>query len=167
MARLLVLWLLSERSSYGYEIKKTLGDEANRIWFALEDASIYSVLRTLTKNGYAEAVGTERAGARPTRTRYAITAAGRRYYRQLLVDALSTPARPIGPIDVALAARGDLPAADVGVALAQRAAALDEMASELRVGHRSAPSPAMAARNLAVIEAEQAWLAELDHTTIT
>lgn len=167
MARLLVLWLLSERSCYGYEMKKALSDESTRFWFALDDASIYSVLRTLTKHGYAEAVGVEQEGARPRRTRYAITGEGRRHYRELLVEALSTPVRPIGPIDIALAARGDLPATEVGMALAERAKRLDRTATRIREHRRGAPSPAIADRNLAIVEAERAWLATLDQATIT
>ena len=61
MARLLVLWLLSERSSYGYEIKKALGGQGTALWFRLDDASIYSALRTLTKHGQLNVtIGEER-----------------------------------------------------------------------------------------------------------
>ena len=87
MARLLVLWLLNERPMHGYEIKKSLSDAGMRFWFGLEDASIYSVLRTLAKHGYAVASAPEQQGNRPARTRYEITTEGRRHYRQLLEQA--------------------------------------------------------------------------------
>ncbi len=167
MARLLVLWLLSERSSYGYEIKKALGDEASSFWFPLEDASIYSALRTMTKHGHVREVGTEQDGRRPPRTRYAITAQGRRHYRQLLIDALATPILPVSAVDIALAARGDLPPTDVGEALARRAKSLDEIAARIDSLRSATPSPEIANRNLALVEAERAWLTALDQSTIT
>lgn len=167
MARLLVLWLLNERSSYGYEIKKALSDEATAFWFSLDDASIYSALRTLAKHSHIEDVGTEQQGRRPPRTRYAITPQGRRYYRQLLLDALATPSLPISAIDVALAARGDLDATSVSEALARRAMSLDEIAARIDALRPGAPSPEIAARNLTLVDAERAWLAALDQSTIT
>ena len=167
MARLLVLWLLAERSSYGYEIKKALSDEATGFWFSLDDASIYSALRTLTKHGHTKQLGTEQEGRRPQRTRYAITSSGRRYYRSLLVDALATPSLPVAPVDVALAARGDLDPTAVSEALARRATSLDELATGIEAARLSTPSPAIASRNLALVDAERAWLAALDQSTIT
>ncbi len=167
MARLLVLWLLSERSSYGYEIKKSLSDDTTAFWFSLDDASIYSALRTLTKHGFTREVGVEKQGGRPPRTRYAITAEGRRYYRQLLNEALSTPSLPVAAIDIALAARGDLDAASVGTALARRAKSLEELTARIEANRSGSPSPEIASRNLAIVRAEQAWLASLDQSTIT
>ena len=60
MARLLVLWILSERASYGYEIKKALTDQGMAFWFGLEDASVYQVLRTLVDHYRVELVGLTR-----------------------------------------------------------------------------------------------------------
>ena len=167
MTRLLVLWLLNERSSYGYEIKKALSDDDIAFWFALDDASIYSALRTLTKHGHAVEVGVEQDGHRPKRTRYAITPAGRQQYRQLLLDALSTPVLPVAAIDVALAARGDLDPTEVGQALAKRAKTLNEMAAGIEAARPGTPSPEIARRNLALVESELDWLAGLDQSTIT
>ncbi len=167
MVRLLVLWLLSERSSYGYEIKKALSDDAMDFWFSVDDGSIYSALRTLTKRGYIIEVGTEQPGRRPRRTRYAITADGRRYYRQLLEEALAVPTLPVGPIDVALAARGDLDSSAISEALSRRAKALDDLAAGIEAAAPGTPSAQIAVRNLAIVNAERTWLAELDHKTIS
>jgi DNA-binding PadR family transcriptional regulator len=167
MARLLVLWILSERACHGYEIKKALSDEGTAFWFGLDDTSIYSALRTLVKLGYAREVGTERDGARPPRTRYEITPDGRAHYRDLLVEALATPRLPTAPIDVALAANGDLDETTVRDALARRAAALEELEAGIRRSAQAAPSPQIAARNAALVDAERAWLADLDPTHIT
>lgn len=167
MARLLVLWILSEHPMHGYQIKKALSDEGMSFWFGLEDASIYSVLRTLAKNGYAQELPSEQAGNRPRRTRYRITPAGRRYYRNLLAEALAQPTPSIAAVDVALAARGDLDSATVSEALATRTKSLHELEAQIEAARAAAPAPAMVDRNLALVRAELAWLAELDHATIT
>jgi DNA-binding PadR family transcriptional regulator len=167
MARLLVLWILSERACHGYEIKKALSDQGTAFWFGLDDTSIYSALRTLVKLGFARELGTEREGARPPRTRYEITPGGRAHYRELLVEALATPRLPTAPIDVALAANGDLDEATVRAALTRRAAALDELADRIRRAAAAAPSRHIVERNRALVDAERAWLAALDPSAIT
>jgi DNA-binding PadR family transcriptional regulator len=167
MARLLVLWLLAERQLTGYEIKKALSDEGMKFWFGLEDASIYSTLRTLTKHGHAQIVGTEQQGNRPARTRYRITNEGRRYYRGLLTHVLAVPSLPIAPIDVVLAASGDLEPTTVSEALARRSKALHELAAQIAELAAAAPSPTIADRNLCMVAAEIAWLNSLDQRRIT
>lgn len=167
MARLLVLWLLNERAMHGYQIKKALTDDGMAFWFRLEDASIYSVLRTLTKNGYAESDGGDSGGGRRQRTTYRITSSGRQYYRSLLAEALATPVRPASPIDVALSARGDLEPTEVSSALADRSKRLHELVAEMQRGKRAAPSAAMVERNLAVVQAELDWLDRLDHSSVS
>jgi DNA-binding PadR family transcriptional regulator len=167
MARLLVLWILSERASYGYEIKKALTDGGTAFWFGLDDTSIYSALRTLVKHGYAREVGIEQPGARPPRTRYEITAAGRRHYRELLIEALATPRPPTAPIDVALAAHGDLDEATVRAALDRRNAALSDLEAGIHGAAAAAPGRAIVDRHLAAVRAEREWLARLDPATIT
>jgi DNA-binding PadR family transcriptional regulator len=167
MARLLVLWLLSEHPMHGYQIKKALSDDGMAFWFALEDASIYSVLRTLAKNGYAEELPTEQHGNRPPRTRYRITRSGRRFYRHLLADALANPTMPTAPIDVALAARGDLDSNAVSEALATRSKSLHVLEAQIESARSAAPAAAIVDRNLALVRAELSWLGQLDHATIT
>ena len=167
MARLLTLWLLAERPLTGYEIKKALTDDGMRFWFGLEDGSIYSVLRTLTKHGHAEIVATEQHGNRPTRTRYRITAAGRRHYRELLVEALATPALPVAAIDVALAAGGDLDPTVVGEALATRTKALHELLADAEAHRNASPASIIVDRNVALLSAELDWLARTDDRSAT
>ena len=52
--------------------------------------SLYTVVKNLEKNGFVEPIGTSRQGARPERTLYQITEAGRRelveWTRELLAD---------------------------------------------------------------------------------
>lgn len=161
MARLLILWLLAERPLHGYQVKRILTDDGMAFWFGLEDASIYSVLRTLAKNGYATELEPEQEGNRPLRTRYAITPAGRVHYRQLLREAISTVHLPMAPIDVALAAAGDLPEADIQAALTERAANLRALADEIDQHRRAAPNDRIPTRTAAIVAAEIGWLTQL------
>jgi DNA-binding PadR family transcriptional regulator len=158
MTRLLVLWLLAERPRYGYEITKSLSDSGMRFWFAVEEASIYSVLRTLTRNGYAVEQAVERADTRRPRVRYALTPAGRAYYADLLRSALAQPAGVASVVDVALAAGGDLDEAEVSELLDRRAGALTELRDELDRQARSAPDAGIVDRRRALVDAELTWL---------
>lgn len=167
MARLLVLWILSERASYGYQIKKALTDGGMAFWFGLDDTSIYSALRTLVKLGYATEAGTEQDGARPPRTRYRITPEGRAHYRELLAEALAAPRLQVAPIDVALAAAGDLDTATVSEALGRRAAELGDLLAGIERAAAAAPSRSIVERNRVLIEAELAWLRTVDPSTIS
>jgi len=165
VARLLVLWLLNERPMHGYQIKKALADDGMAFWFALEDASIYSVLRTLAKKGYV--VERAETGSVRPRTVYRITPEGRTYYQTLLANALAVPSSTVGPIDVALSARGDLDPTTISSSLAARGKHLHEQMAEMERGRRAAPSNAMVDRNLALVRAEVEWLEHLDHSSIS
>jgi DNA-binding PadR family transcriptional regulator len=162
MARLLVLWILSERASYGYEIKKALTDQGMAFWFGLEDASVYQVLRTLVRHGHAREVGVEREGARPPRTRYALTPSGRRHYADLLRQAGAQVSLPVAGIDVVLAAQGDLDRDELDAVLADRGERLRRLRDQIGEHRAGCPHPAVAARNLALVDAELAWLDDLD-----
>lgn len=167
MARLLVLWILSERASYGYEIKKALTDQGMAFWFGLEDASIYQVLRTLVRHGHAREVGIEQEGSRPPRTRYALTPSGRRHYADLLRQVGGQVSLPVAGIDVVLAAQGDLDRDDLDAALTRRGAELHRLRDRINEHRAACPHPAIADRNLALVDAELAWLDDLDLDLIT
>ena len=158
MTRLLVLWLLAERPRYGYEITKGLSDSGMRFWFAVEEASIYSVLRTLTRNGHAVEQAVERADTGRPRVRYALTPAGRDYYADLLRTALSQPTGVASVVDVAMAAGGDLDEVEVDELLDLRAGALTELRDQLEGQVRSAPAAGIVDRRRALLDAELAWL---------
>ena len=162
LTRLVVLWLLSEQALHGYRIKKILDDPGLRFWFPIEFASIYSILRSLVKAGYVEAVAVERQGQRPERTRYAITREGRGHLAELLERAWRELPSPADPFALALAARSDL--ADerrVPELLGERVEALRERLSALDRIERSAPAREMADRQRALTQAELEWAQEL------
>ena len=159
LTRALVLWLLSEGPRHGYDIKRILGDASLGFWFALEDAAIYSCLRTLVKHGYARVAGTGREGKRPPKTTYAITREGREHLRDLLRRAWVELPSAAEPIHLALAAESELPAHEIadlrrerGRRLRARLSGLDDKAE------RAAPAREMATRLRALAEAELRWL---------
>ena len=158
LIRLLVLWLLSEQPLHGYRIKRALDDEGLAFWFPVEFASIYSLLRTLVKQGHAEELGLEQEGARPERMLYRISRKGRLHYRALLERAWSEPEPPGERLLVALAALPDLAADRLHAALRQRKAALTERLAQCAALARTAPEPAMVERTLSLTRADLAWL---------
>jgi DNA-binding PadR family transcriptional regulator len=157
VTRLLILWLLSERSMHGYQIKKSLTDHGMRFWFEVEDASIYSSLRTLVRLGYAVEAGIEAGETKRPRTKYAITASGRAHYRELLQRALADTPSFRSPIDVAMCAGGDLAPAEIASSLRARAANLADRIDALAGVSRSAPDPSLVDRHRAHLDVELAW----------
>ena len=156
--RLLVLWLLSERPHHGYSIKAILTDAGFAPWFALEDASIYAMLKSLTRQGLAVVAGEEQPGNRPGRTLYKITAQGRIALATDMKPALTvTRARP-EPVHAALAAIDELEPAELREALVRRQVAVTERLDLVTRQALAAPSGLVARRELALLDTELAWL---------
>jgi DNA-binding PadR family transcriptional regulator len=162
LTRALVLWLLSEQPLHGYRISKILADDFFGFWFPLEDASIYSCLRTLVKHGFARAVATEKEGRRPERTRYAITPKGRAHLRDLLRKAWTDLPSPSEPVHLALAALPELPQKELKGLRAARREALEQRLEGLRRTARAAPCPSIVHRLVALTRAELRWMKSLE-----
>lgn len=74
----LILSLLINGDSYGYEISKRIKDKTKGKYI-IKETTLYSTFNRLSKNGYIRSYpGTETFGKR--RTYYAITAEGLDYY---------------------------------------------------------------------------------------
>ncbi len=119
-----VLSLLSTRPMYPYEMAQTLrarGKDAN---FTIKWGSLYTVVANLEKRGFIEASATDRAGAQPERTTYALTAAGRAELRDWLSELLSVPEDERGGFVTALSEAGALPPDEVIGLLGTRLATL-------------------------------------------
>ncbi|NLW52976.1 MAG: helix-turn-helix transcriptional regulator [Tissierellia bacterium] len=75
---LMILYILQEEPSYGYEISKrirALSDEQ----FVMKETTLYSAFKRLENNGYIESFeGSETSGKK--RTYYRINEKGRAYY---------------------------------------------------------------------------------------
>ena len=156
--RLLILWLLSERPLHGYRVHQILGAAEFAFWFQIEDASIYSMLRTLEKQGFARTEAREREGNRPNRTVYSITRSGRSELRKCLETAWLSSAPGKDPFCAALAAEDEFEASEVRQFLDARRQALRRRRDELERLERGAPSARLARREADLLKAEIAWI---------
>ena len=76
----IILSLLLEQPSYGYEISKRIRELSNGDYI-IKETTLYSAFNRLEQNGYTESFyGSETSGKR--RTYYRITQKGRTYYRE-------------------------------------------------------------------------------------
>lgn len=77
---IIILCLLWDRESYGYEIAKQIR-EISENKYIIKETTLYSSFTRLEKGGYIESFpGTETNGRK--RTYYRITDSGRTYYRE-------------------------------------------------------------------------------------
>lgn len=75
----MILYLLLEKPSYGYEISKTIKQMTDEK-YVIKETTLYSAFSRMEKNGYVTSFSsTEDNGKR--RTYYQITEEGRSYYR--------------------------------------------------------------------------------------
>jgi DNA-binding PadR family transcriptional regulator len=100
---LAVLSCLNERPMHPYEISQTLRQRGKDQSIRLNYGALYSVVESLAKAGFIEAVETTREGRRPERTTYAITDAGRDEHEEWLSDLVATPVREYHSLETALA----------------------------------------------------------------
>lgn len=160
LTRLLILWLLSEGPLHGYRIRRMLSDDGFAAWLRIDDASIYSMLRTLTKEALVHAVAppaTTGPGPAP-KAAFRITPKGRRHYAELLSAAWREPLALAQPIALALAAQADLESARLRALLDERVSVLQGQRGRLLAARAAAPHAALVDRGLALIDAELAWL---------
>jgi DNA-binding PadR family transcriptional regulator len=89
--RLLVLGLLQRFGpKHGHAMRQYIHNGCLDQWADVQPGSLYYALEQLAKEGLIQAERTERIGARPPRTVYAITAAGQEEFQRLLVSLLDT-----------------------------------------------------------------------------
>lgn len=76
----IILCLLRDAPSYGYEISKQI-KRISEEKYIIKETTLYSAFTRMEKNGYIESFyGSETGGKR--RTYYKITDTGEKYYRQ-------------------------------------------------------------------------------------
>lgn len=77
---LMILSLLLDEPSYGYEISRQIHN-ITAGQYEMKETTLYSAFNRLESNGYLRSFfGTQSAGKR--RTYYEVTAAGREYYQE-------------------------------------------------------------------------------------
>lgn len=104
----LVLALLSEGESYGYELEQMVFTRGFRYWTDLQRSSIYSALKRLEKDGLVRSRLAEGGG--PMRKVFGLTAAGKKRVKADTMRHLTMPAHPRSEIDLGIYALPFLPA---------------------------------------------------------
>jgi DNA-binding PadR family transcriptional regulator len=88
---LAVLATVVQRPMHRYEIASLIRARGKDQDMDVKWGSLYTVVQNLAKHGFLEVVGTSRQGARPERTVYRITEAGRQELLDWTRELLSTP----------------------------------------------------------------------------
>lgn len=77
----MILYLLLNKPSYGYEISKQI-KELSGEKYVIKETTLYSAFTRMEKNGYVESFSDQDNTAGKRRTYYRITELGRQYYRK-------------------------------------------------------------------------------------
>ena len=77
----MILYLLLNKPSYGYEISKQI-KELSGEKYVIKETTLYSAFTRMEKNGYIESFSSQSTDTGKRRTYYRITEAGRKYYRE-------------------------------------------------------------------------------------
>jgi DNA-binding PadR family transcriptional regulator len=87
---------------HGYDVRRELLTWKVDQWANVAPGSIYNALKSLTKEGMLEVVGTGQVGGRPERTSYRLTTDGEAEFQALLRDAWWNVRTPLDPLMPAL-----------------------------------------------------------------
>lgn len=77
----IILYLLLDHPSYGYEISKQIKSLSEEKYI-IKETTLYSAFTRMEKNGYIESFYDDDAGSGKRRTYYRITDTGRAYYQE-------------------------------------------------------------------------------------
>jgi DNA-binding PadR family transcriptional regulator len=171
---LAVLATVTQKPMHPYEIASVLRFQGKDDDMEIKWGSLYTVVRNLTKHGFIEVVGSQREGARPERTIYGITDAGRVELRDWTRELISTPQPEHPRFKAGLSVLSILPPDEAVAALSERLAELELAIDRQRAAlakHADVPRLFLVEDEyeLAVREAEVVWvrglLAELTKET--
>jgi DNA-binding PadR family transcriptional regulator len=160
-----VLSLLVEEDRHGYEIEEIIEERGMREWTEIGFSSIYTVLSRLEKQGLAAARLAAARGKGPARKIHHATPAGRRVYREAVLDALSRPQRLFPLLQQGLAGLPGLPASEAAAALERYAGALRARLAGVRKKRTAGKAPfhvdCMFDYSEHMVSAEAQWVEEL------
>jgi DNA-binding PadR family transcriptional regulator len=164
--RLLILGLIRWLEPvHGYQVRRELLSWGVEDWANVAPGSIYHALRKLTAEGMLHEVGTEQVGARPARTTYRTTPAGREEFLRLLRKSWWEHRPPADPFLGAMSFLPSLSRREAVAALRNRAAVLrgevaqlTEMATEVAEAGEKPPHVGWSVELMAArAEVEIAW----------
>lgn len=125
------LGLLVERPMHPYEMYQLLLERHEDWLVKVRPGSLYHTVERLQGASLVESTGTARAGNRPERTTYAITAAGRAALTTRISELLKQPVREYPHFPFAIGEAHNLPAEQAIADLSSYADALDEDIAEI------------------------------------
>lgn len=161
---LAVLSAVSQRPQHPYEMGRTLRGWGKDQDMGIKWGSLYTVVRNLEKHGLLEASGSSRQGARPERTVYRITDAGRAELVDWVRELICTPRAEQRAFTAGLSVLSVLPPAEVLVLLRERGERLAADVAARREALRgyAAEIPRLFLiedeYEVAIVEAELAWV---------
>lgn len=161
---LAVLATVVQRPMHRYEIASLIRAHGKDQQMDVKWGSLYTVVQNLAKHGFLEVVGTSRQGARPERTVYRITDAGRAELADWTRELIGTPEPEHTRFAAGLSVQMILPPAEVTELLRRRLAALEEGigARKAALAKTSQAVPRLFLVEdeyaLAMVEAEAAWV---------
>jgi len=160
------LAVLVEGAVHPYELHQVLLHRATDRLVKVRPGSLYHTVDRLHRDGLIRAVGTGRAGNRPERTTYEITATGREALSDALSAMLAAPVNEFPRFPLALAEAPNLPRAEVLDLLRDRRSRLDHELDTLRGGVTAVTAKQLPTRywvdltyQIAVYETESRWIA--------
>lgn len=164
---LAVLATVIQRPMHRYEMASVMRARGKDQDMDVKWGSLYTVVRNMEKHGLLEALGTSRQGARPERTIYGITEAGRRELVDWTRELISTPWREYPRFAAGLSVLAVLPPPEAIDLLRRRLGRLEESIAAERAalaGHaRDVPRLFLVENEygVAMLEAEAAWVRSL------
>jgi DNA-binding PadR family transcriptional regulator len=129
---LAVLSYLTQRPMHPYELGRTLREHGDERSIKFNHGSLYMVVQQLARAGFITELETTRAGARPERTVYALTDAGRQELHDWLRELIEVPRYEYPHFVAALSLIAALPPGEVVELLNGRLGRLAAQRAEIR-----------------------------------
>jgi len=164
---LAVLATVSERPMHRYEMASLMKARGKEEDMGIKWGSLYTVVENLEKHGLVETIGSTRQGARPERTIYRITAAGRQelleWTRELIGDVAAENPRFAAGLSVWMLLSPDEVTALLRKRLEKLEASLKSRRAALAEAGAEIPRLFLAETEygLAMTKAEAAWVRAL------
>ncbi len=161
---LAVLATVVQQPMHRYQIASLIRARGKDQDMDVKWGSLYTVVQNLAKHGFLEVVGTSRQGARPERTVYRITEAGRREMLDWTRELLSTPEPEHPRFAAGLSVQMILSPDEVMALLRTRLGLLEESIAARRAaltGHLTEIPRLFLVEDqfaVAMLEAEAAWV---------
>jgi len=164
---LAVLSTATQRPMHPYEIASLLRARGKEDDMEIKWGSLYTVVRNLTKHGFLEVLESRREGARPERTVYRITDAGRAELADWTRELVALPQPEHPRFKAGLSVLAALPPDEAANALRERLDSLQRAIADQRasLAEHAAQVPRLflveEEYELTVREAEAAWVRAL------